>query len=210
PAVAPPPDVTPPTVTIASPASGATLSGTISVTVNAADNVGVVGVQFLLDGAALGPEDTVGPYSVSWNTTTAINGAHGLSAVARDAADNTTTSTAVTVTVSNDVTPPTVAITAPSPGATVARKSVAQASGDAGVIGVQLLLDGVALGAEDTTAPYAVSWSTTTAANGSHTLMAVARDAAGNTTASTAVTVTVSNDLTPPTVAITSPSPGAM
>ena len=43
------------------------------------------------------------------------------------------------------------------------------------------------LGAEDTIAPYSVSWNTTTAANGSHTLTAVARDAAGNTTTSTGV-----------------------
>ena len=33
-----------------------------------ADNVGVVGVQFLLDGVNLGAEDVAAPYSVSWNT----------------------------------------------------------------------------------------------------------------------------------------------
>src|SRR5437867_8447141 len=52
---------------------------------------------------------------------------------------------------------------------------------------------------------------TTTASNGSHTLTAVARDAAGNQKTSTAVTVTVSNttpDTTPPTVSITSPAIG--
>ena len=38
-------------------AGGATVSGTISVTANASDNQGVVGVQFLLDGANLGAED---------------------------------------------------------------------------------------------------------------------------------------------------------
>ena len=47
------------------------------------------------------------------------------------------------------------------------------------------------LGAEDTTSPYSVSWNTTTVANGTHTLTAVARDAAGNTTTSTTVNVTV-------------------
>ena len=55
------------------------------------------------------------------------------------------------------------------------------------------------LGAEDIAAPYAVSWNTATAVNGSHILTAVARDAAGNTAASTAVGVTVANvDTTPP------------
>ena len=36
----------------------------------------------------------------------------------------------------------------------------------------------------DTTSPYSVSWNTTTVANGTHTLTARARDAAGNTTTS--------------------------
>ena len=54
-------------------------------------------------------------------------------------------------------------------------------------------MDGINLGAEDTTAPYTISWDTTTASNGSHTVYAVARDAAGNSTNSTAVTVTLSN-----------------
>jgi hypothetical protein len=62
-------------------------------------------VQFKLDGADLSAEDTATPYSVSWNTATASNGTHTLTAVARDAAGNVTTSTSVTVTVSNAVNP---------------------------------------------------------------------------------------------------------
>jgi len=61
----------------------------------------VAGVQFLVDGAALGAEDTAAPYSVSWNTTGASNGSHTLTATARDAAGNRTTSSPVTVSVSN-------------------------------------------------------------------------------------------------------------
>ncbi|PYS96555.1 MAG: hypothetical protein DMF50_04275, partial [Acidobacteria bacterium] len=75
---APPPDTTPPTVSITSPAGGATVSGTTAVSASASDNVGVVGVQFLLDGAALGAEDTTSPYSVSWNTANTSNGSHTL------------------------------------------------------------------------------------------------------------------------------------
>src|SRR3989344_4707522 len=67
----PPSDLTPPTVSISSPASGATVAGTITVSANASDNVAVSGVQFKLDGANLGTEDTTSPYSVSWDTTTA-------------------------------------------------------------------------------------------------------------------------------------------
>ena len=68
------------------------MSGTVSVAATASDNVGVVGVQFKLDGANLGSEDASSPYTVSWNTATASNGAHSLTAVARDAAGNQTQS----------------------------------------------------------------------------------------------------------------------
>src|SRR5439155_14928361 len=69
-----PPDTTPPTVSITAPANGAPVSGTTSVTANASDNVGVAGVQFKLDGANLGTEDTTAPYSRTWDTTAAANG----------------------------------------------------------------------------------------------------------------------------------------
>jgi len=94
-------DATPPTVAVTAPAPGATVSGTTSVTASASDNVGVAGVQFLLDGANLGAEDLVAPYALSWNTATAADGSHSLQAVARDAAGNRTTAMPVTVTVDN-------------------------------------------------------------------------------------------------------------
>jgi hypothetical protein len=99
-------DATPPTVSITAPASGATLAGTVTVTAAAGDDVGVAGVRFTLDGQTLGSEDTAAPYSLSWDTTTAANGSHTLSAVARDAAGNTTTAAAVAVTVQNTAPPP--------------------------------------------------------------------------------------------------------
>jgi YD repeat-containing protein len=98
---APPADTTPPAVSITSPGNGSTVSGSTPVSASASDNVGVAGVQFLVDGATLGAEDTAAPYSVSWNTTGVSNGSHTLTATARDAAGNRTTSAAVTVTVSN-------------------------------------------------------------------------------------------------------------
>jgi O-glycosyl hydrolase len=58
---------------------------------------------------------------------------------------------------------------------------------------VQFRVDGVSFGNEDTSAPYSRTWDSLTVSNGSHTLTAVARDAAGNTTTSAARTVTVSN-----------------
>src|SRR2546425_3481630 len=91
-------------VTITSPASGSTVSGTVAVSasVSSVGSLTVAGVQFKLDGANLGAEDTTAPYSVPWNTTTtASNGSHTLTAVARDALGALWTSDPVTVTVAN-------------------------------------------------------------------------------------------------------------
>jgi hypothetical protein len=93
------PDTTAPTVSITAPTTGSTVTGTVTVSATASDNVGVAGVQFKLDGANLGAEDTATPFSTSWNTSTASSGSHTLTAVARDAAGNTTTSTGISVTV---------------------------------------------------------------------------------------------------------------
>jgi chitinase len=94
-------DTTPPAVSLSSPAGGATLSGTVTVSATASDAGGVASVTFLVDGAAVGGADTSAPYSVSWNTTTVGNGSHSLAARAVDAAGNSATSAAVSVNVNN-------------------------------------------------------------------------------------------------------------
>ena len=197
---APSGDVTPPTAVITAPPAG-TVSGTVTLSANASDNVGVAGVQFLVDNTALAPEDTTSPYSVSWNTTTVANGAHTLTAVARDAAGNTATSAPVAITVANagDTTAPTVAITAPSGTVSGVVTISANASDNVGVAGVQFLVDNNPVAAEDTASPYGVSWNTATVANGAHTLTARARDASGNTATSAPVTITVANAAATPT-----------
>jgi hypothetical protein len=94
-------DTTPPTVSMTAPASGATVSNTVTVSATAADNVAVASVQFTLDGANLGAAVTAAPYQISWDSTKAANGAHSLSAVATDTSANKATASAVSVTVSN-------------------------------------------------------------------------------------------------------------
>lgn len=205
------PDITNPTVNITAPAAG-NVSGTVNVTASAADNVAVTGVQFLLNGSNLGAEDLTPPYATSWNTTTTANGPYILTARARDAAGNTTTSDEVLITVDNDMEPPAVSLTAPAGGTIAGMVSVnADASDNRGVIGVQFLLNGANLGAEDITFPYSVTWNTTTVTDGSYTITAKARDAAGNITTSSPLSVDVLNnppDTESPTVSITSPSAG--
>jgi len=70
-----------------------------------------------------------------------------------------------------------VAITSPPSGARVSGNITINASASAplGVASVQFLLDGVNLGSEHTAAPYSMSWPTTAASEGWHTLTAVAR-----------------------------------
>jgi len=116
------PDTTPPTVAITSPSNGSSVSGTMTITATATDNVGVAGVRFLIDGTQLGTEQTTAPYAMVWNTTTASNGAHVISAIARDAANNASAPAAVNVTVSNVVNPP-------PPGGLVAAYGFEEGSG---------------------------------------------------------------------------------
>jgi len=102
--VAPPPDTTPPTASITAPASGATISGTPNVTVSASDGVGVTKVELYVDGT-LAAIDIASPYSFAFVSTNYTNGTHSLVAKAYDAANNVGTSTAVSVTINNTVTP---------------------------------------------------------------------------------------------------------
>jgi len=113
----PPPDTTPPSVSINSPLNNSTVAGTISVNVSASDNVGVSRVELYKDGVLFGTDDNL-LYSFSWDTTQDTNGSHKLEAKAYDATNNTSVST-ITVTVSNapqDTTPPTVSIVSPADG----------------------------------------------------------------------------------------------
>lgn len=128
--------------------------------------------------------------STTYNYRVRSKGADGVEVVSANAVF--TTAAAVTVT---DTTPPTVSITAPASGVTANGTITlsASASDNVAVAGVQFRVDGVNVGAEDVTAPYAVSWISAGVSNGTHNVTAVARDAAGNTKVSTAVSLEVYN-----------------
>ena len=98
------PDTTPPTVAMTAP-TGGSVFGTIAVTANAQDNIGVAGVQLRVDGANLGTEITTAPFTLNLDTTVLSDGPHTFSAIARDSAGNTSTATGVTITVSNGTNP---------------------------------------------------------------------------------------------------------
>ena len=91
--------------------------------------------------------------------------------------------------------PPSVSMTAPAPGSTVAGSIPlsATASDDVSVPSVQFQIDSTNFGAPIAAAPYTLSWNTQLSSNGTHTLTAIATDGSGNQTTSAPVTVTVSN-----------------
>jgi subtilisin family serine protease len=175
-----------PTVAITTP--GGTVKGLITVDVTASDNVGVNRVE-LYAGGNLVATDISAPYSFSWDSTTRADGATTLVAKAYDAAGNVASST-INVNVANstssaDVTPPVVAITNPGNGATVSGNvSISvNASDNVAVSSVSLYVDGQLKASGNGSLSY--NWNSRKASNGSHTVQAVARDAAGNSNSQT-------------------------
>ncbi|GMU06721.1 hypothetical protein ASNO1_29740 [Corallococcus caeni] len=199
-----------PTVAITAPLAGSTLTGNATVSVNAADNFGVTKVELRVDGV-LASTSTLSPYSLTWDTLGVVNGSHVLTAVAYDLAGNTATSAPVTVTTSNDLTPPVVSVSVPTEGAIV-RGTVtlsASATDNVAVRKVEFYVDGT-LRFSTLSPPYSYAWSSLGTANGSHTVFAKAYDANNNVGTSPTVSFTTDNDMTPPTVALTAPTAGAV
>ncbi len=193
---------------------GSPLSGTVTLSAVAVDDVAVTSVEFRVDAITIAIDDAE-PWSVEWDSNTVANGNHALDAIATDAAGNSTTSAAVMVAVDNtppDTIPPTVTITAPAAAEVGGLVTVAANAGDdVAVAEVRFTVDGLQLGT-DTTAPYAIDWDTTLFADGLHTLGATAVDTSGNSTDAATRQVTVNNapsiDETAPTVSLTAPSTG--
>jgi hypothetical protein len=176
----------PPVVSIGSPASGSTVSGTISLQGTATDNVGVTNIEFYVDNQLVASTPS-SPFSFSWSTTSVPNGNHTLTVMAYDGSPNVG-QTSVTVNVSNvvkvpvvDTTPPVVAITSPANGTVVPKslKISVSATDNVGVTQVCVYIDGT-LQATLSAAPYSYTWNTRRASSGTHILTATAWDAAGN------------------------------
>ena len=96
---------------------------------------------------------------------------------------------------SSDTIPPTVALLSPNENRTLSGTVVlwANAFDNASLAGVQFMVDGGNVGAEDNTAPFSVSLDTNTLSDGPHTITVEARDGAGNVTTSVPVNVIVNN-----------------
>ena len=163
------------------------------------DNVAVTGYKVYRNGV-FATATTVASLQ-DQNLTAGTSYTYTVSAV--DAAGNESgqSTAAVATTPTPDTTAPVVAISAPVSGDTVSGAVTVSASASddqSGVQNVQFFLEGNLLGT-DTSAPYSLSWNTSTVANGTYHLTAVAKDNAGNTSAvSGTVTVQVNNTATGP------------
>ncbi|GFO57763.1 hypothetical protein GMST_00880 [Geomonas silvestris] len=196
------PDTERPVVSLLAPAAGSTLTGSVTVSASATDNVGVTKVEFYVNSVLQGT-DSSAPYLFSWNTLSLANGSYTLSARAYDAAGNVADAASVTVTVFNDAVAPSVAFTAPGAGQLVGGTVpvTLAASDNVGVSRVEIYLNGL-LQATLYAAPYSFAWDTSLVANGSYSWSAKAYDAAGNVGSAVPRVVQVLNDATPPTLSI--------
>ncbi|KQW87275.1 peptidase S8 [Massilia sp. Root418] len=186
-------DTQAPSASIAAPLGGASVSGAVAVSVNAADNVGVARVDLKVNGTVVA-SDSSAPYAFSWNSAGAPNGMASLAAVAYDAAGNAGASGTVQVNVANntslvaaDTTRPVVVISNPTAGQVSGNVNVAiNASDNSGAAGIRLSLyiDGE-LKSSGNGGSLSYNWNTRKIAAGAHTLQSVARDAAGNTSTAT-------------------------
>lgn len=213
-----------PRLSVTSPAEGATVAGMITILGWAIDITGISAVTFGVDGKATpvqsfvyGVSDpgactpplglarpwcrTQSGFSARLDTVPFTNGPHELQVVAFDN-EGWATSVEVPIFVDNpvcaDTTPPSVAVTSPTSGATVSGTVAvsASASDNVGVTSVKFLLDSAVL-TTDNAAPWSIAWNTAASGGGGHSLQARAFDACGNsqTSASTSVTVVVPPDI---------------
>jgi hypothetical protein len=88
------------TASIVSPASNATVSSVVTVSVNAADDKGVAWVQLLIDGRLISTA-YVAPYQFIWSTAQEVNAEHVLQARAYDTYGHVTNSERIRVRTSN-------------------------------------------------------------------------------------------------------------
>ncbi|MCY1039723.1 Ig-like domain-containing protein [Corallococcus sp. bb12-1] len=208
-------DTQAPTATLTAPADGSFVRSTVTVTANAADDVGVARVDFF-DGASLIGSSFTAPFSASWSTTS-LSGVHSLTAQAFDAAGNSGTSSAVNVTVDNN--PPLVLTGAPQytpttqnyVRGTVTVSWTVALQGGAPVSLARVYQDGAVLTSSPNVSGtvYSISWNTLVLGNRAYNIGFQATDAAGNASVLNTRSLIVDN-VKPSVSNITSPTNGAV
>ncbi len=191
-------DTESPFVSILEPLGGATVAELVPVDIEATDNVGVVRAELWVNNTSVAVDTSV-PFAFTWDSKGTENGAASLIVRAFDAAGNAAVSDTVEVNVDNpviivpiDTEPPVVQIINPVAGNVAGHVTItvnASDNSDTSGIVLSIYADGKRL-ATGTGSTLSTNWNTRPKRirAGSHTIQAVAEDAAGNT-ASTSVNV---------------------
>ena len=198
----------PPSVTLTSPAEGSQITegGTITMSAEASDDVGVTGVAFYINDTLIG-EDHQAPYVLNRAMPQGDPGSVVLRTVATDTLGQTAEDTVELVRLAN--TPPSVTLTSPAEGSQITEGATitlsAEASDDAGVAGVAFYIDSVLIG-EDHQAPYSINRVMPQGEAGIVTLRAVVTDTLGKSAENTYTLERLANQV--PSVAIIAPLDG--
>ena len=206
-------DTAPPSVFLSAPGNNAVVSGNVTVTAGASDNVGVSRIE-VYDNGTLAFASNQNPASYNWNSVLTSNGSHTLTAKAYDAGGNVGASS-ITVSVTNqiaDTTAPTVnSFAIPASAATLTVPVSGISASDNVAVAAYLVT-------ESATSPSAAApgWSQSApasfsfAGSGTRTAYAWAKDAAGNVSAGLSATTTITlPDTAAPVITSLSPFSGS-
>jgi chitodextrinase len=198
-----PADTIPPAVSITSPVSGATVSGSQAVSADASDNVAVAKVDFMVDGS-LAASDTSSPYGFAWDTTKLTNGSHTLTANAYDSSNNVSSSSVVVNVSNGDTSSPSTPTGLSASAAAYNQVNLAwSASTDnVGVAGYYIVRNGTTM-AQTSGAGTSFTDSTVNAST-TYAYQVMAHDAAGNSSA-LSNTASVTTPSVPDTTAPSAP-----
>lgn len=184
-------DTTAPTVALTTPAAGAALTGTTTVSGSAADNIAVTKVELLVDGVVKATNSNSST-SFSWNTTSVADGSHSISLRASDAAGNSTTTAARSITVRN-ATP----VPAPTISSFTASPSSVSTGNTSTLSWVSSNASGCSITPSGPTNTTAASWQTAAlTTTGTRTYTLTCTNTSGSATKT--VNVTVTSPATPP------------
>ncbi len=195
-------DNTMPSAAVGAPLAGTLVTGTVSFSASASD-ANLSSVAYYVNGTLVGTT-TGGPFS--WNTTSVADGSATLYVVATDRAGNNRTSNNVFVTVDNLA--PTITLNAPADAKGIVTLT-ATASADTATVEFERR-SGVGAWTpigSDNTAPFSAAFDTTSIADGTYDLRAIATDTAAHAT--TTPTQSIVTDNTLPAGSLATPSAGA-
>jgi len=178
-------DTEAPSVTLTSPGNNQTVTGNVSITATASDNVAVEKVEFRINGSLLA-SDTLAPFTTTWDASSAASGYYVVEAKAFDTSDNESMTDSVEVIVEEvvvvaDNLPPSVTISSPANGAILGNRTTvtASASDENGVFAMKVYVDGKLM-ATKASGSLKWRWNTRKVSKGEHTIRIEAKDPAGN------------------------------